>query len=264
MKLPVSILAALLVTTTTSSVWAATGYSTDFSGFTTSVDPNPPNVPTALAGQDGWQISNVPATTGLSFVYDYQTTGSTWGALGGHFAIPDQNPTHLTHSVDLPLSALNFSVDFAISSTTFTAPVTQDEFAWSFNSANPGDLFRIGFVPSSSTLLQVFWYDSANTPTAAKDGSNNNIFVSYDSIYTLQVDADPAGADVLATATLIPGVGSPVVFSNTLVGLANETVNEFGADFNATADLGNAGDNTMFFDNLTVVRSSTTTTRYRF
>jgi len=249
MKIPASVLSALLISSSTGSVLAITTYTTDFG------DP-PFSAASPLAGQDGWSISNPPPTD-LSFIYNYNSVNdptNPWGALGGFKAVPDVNPTHLTHLVDLPLTALLFSVDFAISSTQLLSPATRDKFAWSFNSANPGDLFRIAFEPDAGNpnKLEVVWYDSGGnrqTLTGPVTG------IAYDSIYNLHVDVVGAGADAQFTATITPSVGTPLIFTETLTGQAGATVSSFGADFEtvAASPFGDAGDNTMFFDNLTVV-----------
>lgn len=253
LKIPAGIL-PLLVSLTPGKLLAVAVFTSNFEPplYQVGINDN-------LAGQDGWVINDPPvrpALADLSYFYTYNIVAEPnnhWGALGGHWSTPTvDNPpgVELTHPVSLPLADSAFSVDFAVARNQLPG-VSRDNFGWSFKSGG-NDLLRIAFEPvvADSGKLEIVWYDSL--------GGRNSIApvaqaISYDSIYQLRVSTVASGGDAVFSASLIPGVGSPLNFGGTLPGKAAANLTAFGADFDVTGIRQLAGDNTMFFDNVSLV-----------
>jgi len=254
MKLPLRVLPAILVSATSSPLLAVSVFTSDFEPPVYQVGVN-----NNLAGQDGWVINDPPARPALadlSFFYTYNGVADPnnhWGALGGYWSLPSySNPAvvELTHPVSLPFVGSAFSVDFAIAHNQLPG-VTRDSFGWSLKSEG-ADLLRIAFEPvaTDSTKLEIVWYNSLGgrnplTPVAQA--------ISYDSIYQLRVSAVGSAGDAVFSATIVPGVGSPLSFGGTLAGKASANLSAFGADFGVAGSRTLAGDNTMYFDNVSLV-----------
>jgi len=253
MKLATTLLSASLVYAASRSATAAvTIYSSTFEPPTYNVGAND-----NLAGQDGWSINNPPlnpALADLSFFYTYNIVadpGNNWGALGGRFVTPTVSPASLTHAAVLPLAYTSFSVELGISQNQLPS-VTRDNFGWAFKSGG-SNLLRVAFEPDpvvdpdpTKNQLDLVWYDSVG----GRHDSGGRIY--YDSIYRLKVDVSPSGSDASFVVTVVPGIGSSFVFNGTLTGQGSANLDTVGADFVPSGALDSAGDNTMYFDNLTV------------
>ena len=236
---------------TTSKVWAGTdSVVTGFGaaeGYATGATNN-------LAGQNGWVINDPPSAAGqLSFFYPYNVVadpGNIWAALGGQISTPNVRPVELVHPVEVPLTRAEFSVDFGVSSDTLGS---RDSFGWVFKSATNA-LVRFAWEPdvTGTTRLDVVWYDGAGQRHAT--GGK----LAYDSIYQLRVKWYTDGSDARFIATLGASVGAPFQFSGTLTGQSTGIVMGVGAYFYGNSDsLLDVGDNTMYFDNVTLVPRTT-------
>ncbi len=246
MKRSAAMMGAALVLTASGGLRAATTVTTGFElgeGYAVGPTEN-------LAGQNGWVINDPPgpppAADQLSFFYNYNVLvapDNVWAALGGRFSIPTRALVSLGHAVDLPFAGLDFSVDFSISSSTIGS---RDQFGWSFQSAT-GDLLRVAAEPdpTNEQLLEIVWYDAGGQ----RHGLAKKL--AYNTIYHLHVQVTRSGADALVVFTVGADFGAPFRFSGALVGQATANLVSFGSDYTVTAaSLSDAGDNTLYFDNV--------------
>lgn len=225
---------ALLVILSFPSTFAvsAASYST---GFDTGFD-----VQAAVAGQQGWIIDD--PTVDLSFFV--RMNGSFAAALGGYYDVPVGNSVRLSHAVGIPFAGSSFRVNVAVISSTVLYP-GRDAVGFSLCNPSGARIFNLRLEPiaNNPASLNVTW--STGTGTVVHTGWS----VAYNAPYELNVKFSVAGADLAFTAA-VAGTNS-FSFSGSIPGLAGETWESVGADFEVRG--ADAGDNFMVFDDISAL-----------
>jgi hypothetical protein len=255
MKLTKAIVCGGIAFASLASVQAAAYYS----GFEAPIYTTGPllTAPNDLHGQDGWAINgaNLPGTgtqttpSQLSTFVQLTPPGDIWGTLGGQWSTPNTKTVEVGHSAVLPLFGTVFSVDFDIIGSTATFP-NRDMFGWSLKDSTAADLVRVAFEPGQPGLLEVVWYDAANTRTST------GFDIAYNAIYNLSLSFATVNGSDLTFYGAIAG-SNTVNFNGVLTGAASANIASVNADFDVTsATAAGAGDNYMAFNALAVPEPS--------
>ncbi len=274
---------------------ASAQYGTDFNGFTTGETVSGQDDWTTNDPYTGASITYTPngSTTavtrdigqseGVQVVDNYSANQNDNLALfGGAFntsggALPGHGTVTLTHAANLPAtgSIAVFSTDYVVT-TPGTVHPSHDSFGFVFQNAASDPLFSVNFVQTSQNLTtnDNITITSGTTTTVPLSsftlGSRYQLSLSINrtnSTFNVFVQPESLTGALSGTATKLNA--NPIAFTGTIASagafwtLADNTTAPAtaGASTDGTGNdnaYTNAGGNTMFFDNFSIVPEPST------
>lgn len=236
-------------------------------GTTVSLDFQVSDLTATLSTANGWS-SNDPGFRPDGYASDTINSNNVLGLLGGKYAAPANETTQLTYNFNSGSSdRFVFQWNQNISSSSALVP-GNDTFGWRFLSGN-STAFSIQFLNDNSTgrSLLVQGYDSTGSALSLADGQPNDWYIDRDDANDFRVTADLASRkwalDVFNKSNNAWfGLVADAQIANTISSLdgiaATWTVADNTFDPTTGQYLG-AGDNSMFFDNITIQGKQTVT-----
>jgi hypothetical protein len=258
MKNAIAIAVATALSFTVSATASAAGYSTNFNDLLTNQ---------SLSGQDGWETNDPynDAGTPSDFSDDFGQAdsveeiapGDNIARLGGIY-FPGNPVTHVSHAFDLSSSDL-IAFNTLLLITPSSDGLAQDTFGWTFQTTSGSDVFSLRFTPSGSTFLTADWFNSSGVEQA---NSLDVVNIQYGTYYQLAININKSTNQFNAFISAEDGSGTEPVVINGDLGSQSLGANDIGR-LAATWILANpstpgtqqanAGDNSMVFDNVSVV-----------
>jgi len=240
-----SILAIGLATSTASAV---ASYTFPFGTYNPGDDLN---------GLDGWVTDDPGSLPGGHIAFVGSLGPSVAGGIGGFYNEPASlSRVTVSNVANVGLNFLTFSTDFAIAQSTEAVP-GRDGFGFSFLNGSGGNLLTILFEPVASVnndAFQVRYTVGAGPTVNALDGNSDQMFIYHNGQYSLDLTVTGSGANPTFSA-MIDG-SNDQTFVGTLTGLGGSEVARFGALW----DVEDAGNNFMYFDNVSIVPEPGTAT----